>query len=59
MIIVLKQQEFDFEKIEIQEPVSNSIIEKGFFNRIIYNDALFSLNGIFIILNFKISKIES
>jgi hypothetical protein len=59
MIIVLNKEEYDFDKIEIQESISNSIIEQGYFNRIIYNDLLFSLNGIFIQLNFKIVKIES
>ena len=59
MIIVLNKEGYDFDKIEIQESISNSIIEQGYFNRIIYNDLLFSLNGIFIQLNFKIVKIES
>jgi len=59
MIIVLNKDEFDFEKIEIRDIIPNSIIEGGYFNRIIYNDVLFSTNGIFIKLNFKILKIES
>jgi hypothetical protein len=59
MIIVLNKDEFDFEKIEIRDIIPNSIIEGGYFNRIIYNDVLFSMNGIFIKLNFKILKIES
>jgi len=59
MIIVLNKDEFDFEKIEIRDIIPNSIIEDGYFNRIIYNDVLFSTNGIFIKLNFKILKIES
>jgi len=59
MIIVLNKDEFDFDKVEILDSISNSIIEEGYFNRIIYNDTLFSLNGIFIMFNFKALKIEA
>jgi hypothetical protein len=46
ILFYLKQINNDY--IFFNEPIKNSIIENGLFNRLIYSDLLMSLNGLYI-----------
>jgi len=46
ILFFLKQINNDY--IFFNEPIKNSIIENGLFNRLIYSDLLMSLNGLYI-----------
>ena len=48
MLIVLNQDEYDDNKVNILEKTNNNVINDGFFYRITYNDYFCSLSGIFL-----------
>ena len=53
MNITIKKNEFDINNIYYLDPIKNTVIENSNFIRILYSNELFSLNGLYILLNFQ------
>lgn len=53
MNIVINQSDFNINNIYYLDPIKNTVIENSNFIRILYSNNLLSLNGIYILLDFK------
>tara|TARA_R110002072_G_scaffold235740_3_gene393468 strand:- start:136 stop:672 length:537 start_codon:yes stop_codon:yes gene_type:complete len=53
MNITINIYEFDLNNIYYLDPIKNTVIENSNFIRLLYSNNIVSLNGIYILLNFK------
>tara|TARA_R110002072_G_C7753576_1_gene517703 strand:+ start:111 stop:617 length:507 start_codon:yes stop_codon:yes gene_type:complete len=53
MNITIDIYDFDLNNIYYLDPIKNTVIENSNFIRVLYSNNLVSLNGIYILLNFK------
>jgi len=58
MIITNRIEQYNDEYVFFSESIKNNIIKDGYFIRIIYSNELFSLNGIYINIDFVFTYIE-
>lgn len=56
--LILSTSQFNVNNIFFCEPIKNNIIANGNFIRILYSTDLFTLNGIYILLNITNTSIE-
>ena len=59
MNVILDTKYFNTKYIFFQKPITNTVIDKSKFIRILYSNELMILNGIYIIVNLKISNIQA
>jgi hypothetical protein len=58
MILTLNINQFNNDYIFISEPIKNNIIHQSLYYRILYSNNLFTLNGLYIILDIQYNSIE-
>lgn len=59
MNVALTKNDFKTNYIFYQTPITNTVMEKANFIRILYSNELITINGIFIKINMKINNIEA
>jgi hypothetical protein len=58
MNIVKKIEQYNEDCVYFCEPIKNNIMNTGNFIRIIYSNSLFTLNGIYLILNINFTSVD-
>jgi len=58
MNILINNKLFNINDVFFQESVKNTIMNESSFTRILYSNNIFILNGIHLLINLKIDKIE-
>jgi Zn-dependent M16 (insulinase) family peptidase len=58
MIIVKRIEQYNENNIFFCEPIKNNIMNDGNFIRIMYSDNIFTLNGIYLVLNINVVNCE-
>lgn len=58
MNILINNKLFNINDVFFQELVKNTIMNESSFTRILYSNNIFILNGIHLLINLKIDKIE-
>ena len=58
MIIVKRIEQYNENNIFFCEPIKNNIMNDGNFIRIMYSDNIFTLNGIYLVLNLNVVNCE-
>lgn len=59
MNVILDTKHFNTNNIFFQKPITNTVIDKSIFIRILYSNELIILNGIYIKVNLKITNIQT
>jgi hypothetical protein len=58
MNIVKNIEQYNEDYVYFCEPIKNNIMNNGNFIRIIYSNSLFTLNGIYLILNINFTSVD-
>jgi hypothetical protein len=58
MNVIIEKNKFDVNKIIFLDSVKNTVINNGYFYRLLYSDEYFSLNSIYFTLDIKTRSID-
>lgn len=58
MNVIIEKNKFDVNKIIFLDSVKNTVINNGYFYRLLYSDEYFSLNSIYFTLDIKTKSID-